>query len=165
MSNLLTSAILGDCCKHHASCAYPIVVPQHWCLFFFSFCCLSEEGKRAWGEFDSDSVLRWGQRNTKPSHLICTVYSGQDLMLMGSESQLYISRCEGKSNPLRCKLSSRTQSVYIPSGHNHLFICFFTEYIHVWSFVFCSGCLQCCVHSLYMYDLCVQVSGIPGLTP
>lgn len=37
------------------------------------------------------------------SHLVCTVYSGQDLMLMRGGSQLYISRCKGKFCLLRCK--------------------------------------------------------------
>ncbi len=146
-------------------------------LLFFSVASVKKENLRE-GNLTVIMYRGGGRTTLTSSHLMCTVYSGQDLMLMRHGSQLYISRCGGKFSPLRCKnpiTPSNTLSltfVCVPSVRTHLFICFCTEYMHVCAcLIVClcfvvvacrivsAGSLSMCVF------MCVQVSSITGLPP
>lgn len=134
--------VLGDCCKRQASYAYPIFLPQHWCLFFFFFSVASVKKENAREGNLTVIAYRGGGRTTCTfSHLICTVYSGQDLMLMRGGSQLYISRCKGKFCLLRCK------NTIAPSNTLSLTVCVCPKCVHSSVYVLCTEYMhaQACV--------------------
>lgn len=109
-------------------------------------------------------VYRGGGRTTlTSSHLVCTVYSGQDSMLMGSASQLYISRCKRKSSLLRCKtpfdILSLTVCVRPKCAHSSIYVQNICVSDHL--FVFCSVVSCRIVSARLAVGVCIHVcSGV-----